>query len=100
MMAHADYKEMLPAHALSALDALSFGEADYEYTSYEYVDVAGGTARDTHNGFLAGAGYALPVADNVGIYFSALYDFTYDSNGTYSTYESPVRFQVGVSVGF
>jgi len=77
-----------------------FGEADYEYTSYEYLNGGGGTTRDTHHGILAGAGYAFPVGGNVGLYASALYDFTYDDNGTYSTYDSPVRFQVGVSVGF
>jgi hypothetical protein len=77
-----------------------FGEADYQYTNYEYVNVYGGTTRDTSNAFLAGAGYTVPLGRNVGLYVSALYDFTYDNNDPYNPYDSPVQFQVGVSVGF
>jgi hypothetical protein len=76
-----------------------FGEADYEYSNYEYVN-GGLSTRDTHNAFLAGAGYSFPVGQNVGLYASALYDFTYDANQPYSPYDSPVRYQVGVAVGF
>jgi hypothetical protein len=77
-----------------------FAEADYQYTNYEYPDAFGGTTRSTHNGFLAGAGYSIPAGRNVGFYASALYDFAYDGNDPYRPYDSPVRFQVGVSVGF
>ena len=75
-----------------------FGEVDYQYSSYEYANGNGGTTRATHNAYLAGAGYTVPVGHNVGFYTSALYDFTY--NDLDSPYDSPVRFQVGVSVGF
>lgn len=77
-----------------------FGEADYEYTNYEYLSGTGGTLRDRHNTVLAGAGYAFPVGGNVALYASALYDFNYDQYNAYSTYDSPVRYQVGVAVGF
>lgn len=77
-----------------------FGEADYEYTNYEYLSGTGGTLRDRHNTVLAGAGYAFPVGGNVALYASALYDFNYDQYNVYSTYDSPVRYQVGVAVGF
>jgi len=77
-----------------------FVEADYQYTSYEYPNGFGGTTRDTYDGFLAGAGYSVPVGRNVGFYVSALYDFSYDSSDILQPYDSPVRFQVGVSVGF
>jgi hypothetical protein len=60
----------------------------------------GGTLRDRHNTVLAGAGYAFPVGGNVALYASALYDFNYDQYNVYSTYDSPVRYQVGVAVGF
>jgi hypothetical protein len=77
-----------------------FGEADYQYSNYEYADGSGGSVRSTHNAFLAGAGYTVPAGRNVGVYVSALYDFTYDANDPYRPYDSPVRFQVGVAVGF
>jgi hypothetical protein len=76
-----------------------FAEADYQFTSYEYP-VAGGTTRSTYNAFLAGGGYSIPVASQVGFYVSALYDFTYDGNDPNRPYDSPVRVQVGVAVGF
>lgn len=77
-----------------------FAEADYQYTSYEYVNVNGGATRASNNAFLAGAGYTVPFSRNAGMYFSALYDFSYDGNDPYSPYDSPVQFQFGVSVGF
>ena len=42
----------------------------------------------------------VPVGNNVGFYASALYDFTYHDNDPFGSYDSPVRFQVGVLVGF
>lgn len=77
-----------------------FAEADYQFTSYEYLNVSGGTTRASNNAFLAGGGYTMPVGRNVGLYFSALYDFTYDDNDPYGAYDSPVQFQFGVAVGF
>ena len=77
-----------------------FAEADYQYTNYEYVNSFGGTTRTANNAFLAGVGYTVPVGGSAGLFFSALYDFTYDSNDPYAPYDSPVQFQIGVSVGF
>jgi hypothetical protein len=77
-----------------------FAEADYEYASYQYALAVGGTAREGHDAVLAGAGYSFGAGRNVGVYFLALYDFMYNSDQVYLPYDSPVRFQVGVSVGF
>ena len=77
-----------------------FGEADYQYASYEYQTGNGGTTRDAQNAVLAGAGYTFGAGQNVGVYFLALYDFTYNANDLYRAYDSPVRLQIGVSVGF
>lgn len=77
-----------------------FAEADYQYASYEYAAAGGGSTRDAQDAVLAGAGYTLGAGRNVGIYFLALYDFTYNANDLYHAYDSPVRFQIGVSVGF
>jgi hypothetical protein len=77
-----------------------FVEGDAQFSSYEYPNAGGGTTRDTYNTFLAGGGYAIPVGGHVGLYVSALYDFNYDGNDVNRPYDSPVRVQVGVSVGF
>ena len=77
-----------------------FLEADYQFTSYEYLNYNGGTTRASNNAFLAGAGYTMPVGRNVGLYFSALYDFSYNDNDPYGAYDSPVQLQFGVAVGF
>jgi hypothetical protein len=77
-----------------------FVEGDYQYTNYEYPIAGGGTTRSTYDSFLAGAGYAFPLGGHVGLYASALYDFGYDGNDITRPYDSPVRYQVGVSVGF
>jgi hypothetical protein len=76
-----------------------FAEADYQYTSYEYANGLGGTTRDSISAFLAGGGYSIPLGRNAGMYFSALYDFSYNSN-SYYPYDSPVQFQIGFSAGF
>ena len=77
-----------------------FAEADFQFTSYEYPNVYGGTTRASYSSFLAGGGYTIPLGRHAGMYFSALYDFSYDGNNPYSAYDSPVQFQVGFSVGF
>jgi len=78
-----------------------FAEADYEFTSYEYANYPyPGTTRASYNSFLAGGGYTIPLGGHAGMYFSALYDFNFNGNDPYSAYDSPVQFQVGVSVGF
>ena len=77
-----------------------FAEVDYQYTSYEYRVDTGGTERASYDAFLAGGGYTVPLGGHAGLYFSALYDFSYDGNDPYSAYDSAVQFQVGVSVWF
>jgi hypothetical protein len=77
-----------------------FAEADYEFTSYEYPNVYGGTSRASYNSFLAGGGYTVPLGHNAGMYFSVLYDFSYNGNAAYNAYDSPVQLQFGFSVGF
>ena len=80
-----------------------FAEADFQFTSYEYPyeypNGSIGTTRASNSAFLAGAGYTVPLGRSAGLYFSALYDFSYD-NGPNAAYDSPVQFQVGVAVGF
>ena len=77
-----------------------FAEADYEYTNYEYPTAPGTTARDSYHAFLVGGGYFFGFGGNVGMYASALYDLNYDNNDPIRAYDSAIRYQLGVSVGF
>jgi hypothetical protein len=77
-----------------------FAEADYQFTSFEFPNGLGGTDRDTYDAFLAGGGYYFGMGGHVGFYTSVLYDFMYDDNDLHIPYDSPVRVQVGVTVGF
>ena len=79
-----------------------FAEARIEWISYEYLDTFGQSSRQSDTYPMAGLGYTIG-AGRAGISFSALYNFGYDSNGLYGAYgpyDSPVIYQVGVSVGF
>lgn len=79
-----------------------FAEARVEWISYEYLDSLNQTNRQSDTYPMAGLGYTIG-AGRAGISFSALYNFGYDNNspyGAYGPYDSPVIYQVGVSVGF
>jgi len=77
-----------------------FAETDYQVTSFEFPNGTGGTDRDTYDAFLLGGGYFFGFGNHVGFYTSVLYDLSYDDNDPFIPYDSPVRVQVGVSVGF
>jgi len=79
-----------------------FAEARVEWISYEYLDTFSQSRRQSDTYPMAGLGYTVG-AGRAGISFSALYNFGYDNNslyGAYGPYDSPVIYQVGVSVGF
>jgi hypothetical protein len=75
-----------------------FAEGVYEYTNYEYA-FPGGTERDSYDAVLAGGGMMFG-GGKVGSYVSALYDFSYDDDDPFRPYDSPWRYQVGVTFGF
>jgi len=77
-----------------------FAEAEYQYLNYEYPLATLDTARSTYNTFLAGGGYSAPMGHGAGFYFSALYDFSYNSSDLHSPYTDPWVLQAGVTVGF
>ena len=79
-----------------------FTQAEYDYTSYEYVadQHTGATDRAAHESFLLGAGYNTALGHGAGVYIVALYDFNYSDADPYRLYNSPLQFRIGVSVGF
>ncbi|HUC43518.1 MAG TPA: hypothetical protein VMR65_05735 [Candidatus Sulfotelmatobacter sp.] len=76
-----------------------FAEGRYEWMSYEYVSAPNVTARTSDSYWMLGAGYSIG-AGPASVYFSALYNFSYDSNDPFRPYDSPWVVQVGASVGF
>jgi len=79
-----------------------FAQAEYDYTSHEYLanPYTGAMAREPYSSLLAGLGYNASAGRGAGVYVLVLYDFLYDGNAPYRMYNSAVQFRVGVSVGF
>lgn len=76
-----------------------FVQAEYDYTDYEYQTTLTTTKRQGYSGYLAGAGYSVPMGKGASAFVLALYDFAY-SNSSNSPYASPWTIRAGVSVGF
>lgn len=75
-----------------------FARGEYEYLSYELPELDGSTNRAGYDAFKLGGGYMLPIGGAAALYFTALYDFGYDSED--SPYGDAWDFGVGVSFGF
>jgi hypothetical protein len=77
-----------------------FLQAEYEHLNYEFP-IAGTreTARQGFNSFLAGGGFIQPLGRNAGLYFMALYNFSYSPTKA-SPYDSPLVLRAGVAFGF
>ena len=77
-----------------------FLEADWEYLNWEYIRYDLSTDRTTTSSFLAGGGYYQPLGGRSSLFFSALYNFSYDDDDPFEPYGSPWVFRAGVGVGF
>ena len=72
-------------------------QAEYEYLSYEDY-FSNSTERTNFGSFLAGGGASMPVGGNASLYFTALYNFSYDKAD--SPYSDPLVLRFGVGIGF
>ena len=72
-------------------------QAEYEYLSYEDYST-NSTERTNFGSFLAGGGASMPVGGNASLYFTALYNFSYDKAD--SPYSDPLVLRFGVGIGF
>jgi len=77
-----------------------FGELEYEYLDYEYVQPDLDTARTTANNVFVGGGISRPLGGKAAFFASALYNLSYDGNDPARAYDSPWVFRVGVAAGF
>jgi hypothetical protein len=78
-----------------------FVHAEYEYLNYEGILPNLETQRFNFDSFMAGGGVMQPIGDRAGIFFMALYNFSYrDPNpGEYLPYASPWVIRAGINVG-
>ncbi len=80
-----------------------FLQAEYEHLNYDGLDNSG-YSRSGFNSFMAGGGMAQPVGGKAFLFFTAMYNFSYDNfdnNNVYrSPYNSPWVIRVGITAGF
>jgi hypothetical protein len=78
-----------------------FLQTEYEYLNYEFPTSFTESVRQEFGSFLAGGGFVQPISSKVGIYFMALYNFSYKTpiGNDYTPYNSPLVIRAGVNVG-
>jgi hypothetical protein len=77
-----------------------YAQVEYEYLSYEFVGRDFSAERETFGSLLGGAGVAFPLSDKIGLFATALYNFSYDDNEIPRPYSSPWVFRTGVGFSF
>lgn len=78
-----------------------FLQSEYEYLNYEFPVSFSETTRLEFGSFLAGGGFIQPLSQKVGVYFMALYNFSYKTPGVgeYTPYNSPLVIRAGINIG-
>jgi hypothetical protein len=74
-----------------------FLHGEYEYLNYETYNRNGELVRTGFNSIMAGGGLFQPVGRRAGLFFMALYNFSYQDN---SPYASPLVLRAGITAGF
>ena len=77
-----------------------YAQVEYEYLSYEFVGRDFSAERETFGSLLCGAGVAFPLSYKIGLFATALYNFSYDDNEIPRPYSSPWVFRTGVGFSF
>jgi hypothetical protein len=78
-----------------------FVHTEYEYLNYEGILPNLETQRLNFDSFMAGGGIMQPIGDRAGIFFMALYNFSYRDprQGEFLPYASPWVIRAGINVG-
>jgi hypothetical protein len=77
-----------------------FGQVEYEYLSWEYIDTDLSTGRQGTSSVLGGIGVAQPLGGKATFFTAVLYNFTYDSSEPIRPYDSPWVIRAGVGFWF
>lgn len=79
-------------------------QAEYEHLNYDGLYYDGSSSRTNFDSFMAGGGIAQPIGGKAFLFFTAMYNFSYDnfnsSNAYRAPYDSPWVIRVGVTAGF
>lgn len=78
-----------------------FVQAEYEYLNYEAILSNLETRRANFDSFMAGGGIMQPIGNKAGLFFMALYNFSYrdPQPGEYLPYASPWVIRAGINIG-
>lgn len=77
-----------------------YAQAEYEYLSYEFVLPDRTRERETFGSVLGGFGASFPLSERLGVFATALYNFSYDSDDIRNPYSGPWIFRAGVGYSF
>ena len=77
-----------------------YAQVEYEYLSYEFVLSDRTRERETLGSLLGGFGASFPLSENLGVFATALYNFTYDDDDLRNPYSGPWVFRAGVGYSF
>jgi hypothetical protein len=78
-----------------------FLNAEIEHLNYQFIKSATEKFRKNYNSFMAGGGFFQPAGRHAGFYALAMYNFSYMSSyNSFSPYNSPWVFRVGITAGF
>jgi hypothetical protein len=77
-----------------------FLQAELERLSWEFVNRDLSTSRTENNNFFVGGGVGHPLAPNVSLFVTALYNLSYDSSEIRRPYDSPWVIRAGVGFSF
>jgi hypothetical protein len=77
----------------------AFLQGEYEYLSYEFPELGGGTTRDNFGSWLVGAGYSQPLGRRSSFFALGLYNLSYREDER-SPYGSAVIIRAGVGFSF
>lgn len=76
-----------------------FLQTEFEHLNYEFPLTTVESTRQTFNSFLAGGGFVQPLGERFAFYVMALYNFSYQEQGVYSPYDSPIVIRAGINIG-
>ncbi len=79
-------------------------QAEYEHLNYDGLDYNGVSSRSSFNSFMAGGGISQPVGGKAFLFFTAMYNFSYENFNTSNVYRSPYNspwvIRIGITAGF
>lgn len=77
-----------------------YAQVEYEYLSYELGLADRSRERETFGSLLGGFGASFALSERLGVFATALYNFSYDSDDLRNPYSGPWIIRTGVGYSF